>query len=163
MNLKNRAKRFAIKAHKGQVRKTEPDKPMIIHPINVGYILEEYCFDESVIAAGFLHDVVEDTEYTIDDIKKMFGEDVASLVMGATEMDKSLCWEERKKHTINSIKNLDLRHKAIVCADKISNLEDLRIISEIKCKYDFSSFNRGFDLQKLYLASVCLRKFLFIT
>jgi len=154
VNLKNRAKRFAIKAHKGQVRKTEPDKPMIIHPINVGYILEEYCFDESVIAAGFLHDVVEDTKYTIDDIKKMFGEDVASLVMGATEMDKSLSWEERKKHTINSIKNLDLRHKAIVCADKISNLEDLRIISEIKSKYDFSSFNRGFDLQKWYYCEI---------
>lgn len=154
MKIKEQAKNFAIEAHKGQVRKSDPEKPMIIHPINVGNILEEYGFDENIVAAGFLHDVVEDTSYTIEDIEEKFGKDIASLVMGASEPDKSLSWEDRKKHTIETIKNLDLRHKAIVCADKISNLEDLRIISEIKGEYNFSAFKRGFESQKWYYTEV---------
>lgn len=154
MKIKEQAKNFAIEAHKGQVRKSDPEKPMIIHPINVGNILEEYGFNENVVAAGFLHDVVEDTSYTIEDIEEKFGKDIASLVMGASEPDKSLSWEDRKKHTIETIKNLDLRHKAIVCADKISNLEDLRIISEIKGEYNFSAFKRGFESQKWYYTEV---------
>jgi len=154
MNIQELAKEFAITAHKGQVRKYDKEKPMIIHPINVANILKEYEFDEFVISAGFLHDVVEDTKYTIKDIEKKFGKDIASLVKGASEPDKSLSWEERKKHTIENIKTLDLRHKAIVCADKISNLEDLRIISEIKGEYDFTAFKRGFEHQKWYYTEI---------
>ena len=127
MDLKEKAKLFAINAHMGQVRKNEKDKPMIIHPINIGQILKEYEFDSNVIAAGYLHDVVEDTKYEEKDILNKFGSDIASLVMGASEPDKSLSWEERKQHTIDTIKNLSLRHKAVVCADKISNLEVLMI------------------------------------
>lgn len=154
MGIKEKAKAFAINAHKGQVRKNQPEKPMIIHPINVGNILEEYGFDENVVAAGYLHDVVEDTKYTKEDILENFGEDIASLVMGASEPDKSLSWEERKKHTIEEVKTLDLRHKAIICADKISNLEDLRIISEINGEYNFEVFKRGFESQKWYYTEV---------
>lgn len=65
---------------------------MVIHPINAGEILKEYGFDDNVIAAGYLHDVVEDTKYTKEDIEKLFGSDIASLVMGASEPDKSLSW-----------------------------------------------------------------------
>lgn len=154
MNVELKARKFAIKAHKEQVRKGNPEKPMIVHPINVGHILSEYGFDKNVVAAGLLHDVVEDTKYEIDDIKNSFNEDIASLVYGASEPDKSLSWEERKKHTIDTIKELDLRHKAVVCADKISNLEDLRILFEIKGKYDFSAFNRGFESQKWYYTEI---------
>ena len=154
MNKIEKAKHFAIKAHRGQVRKSEPEKPMIIHPINVANILKEYEFDENVICAGYLHDVVEDTEYTIEDIENNFGKDVASLVSGASEPDKSLSWEDRKKHTIGIIKTLDLRHKALICADKISNLEDMRILFEKKSEYDFSAFKRGFESQKWYYTEV---------
>lgn len=150
MNIKDKAKRFAIKAHKGQVRKSDKIKPMIVHPINVAQILDFYGYDDNVIAAGYLHDVVEDTKYTIKDIEKRFGEDISSLVYGASEPDKSLSWEERKQHTIDNTKDLDMRHKAIICADKISNLEDIRIMFEIKGEYDFSAFKRGYDLQKWY-------------
>jgi len=150
MNLLKEACEFAVEAHRGQIRKSDPEKPMIIHPINVANILKEYGFDDEVVAAGFLHDVVEDTKYEISDIEEKFGSNVASLVMGATEPDKSLSWEERKTQTIERVKNLDLRHKALICADKISNLEDFRIVSEIKGDYDFSAFNRGFDSQKWY-------------
>lgn len=154
MDIKELAKEFAIHAHIGQTRKSEPLKPMVIHPINVANILEQYNYDDSVIAAGYLHDVIEDTKYTEKDIEKIFGTDITSLVISASEPDKSLSWEERKQHTIETIKNLDLRHKAIICADKISNLEDLRIISEIKGKYDFSCFKRGFEKQKWYYTEV---------
>ena len=154
MDIEEKAMRFAIKAHYGQVRKSEKDKPMIIHPINVGHILKEYDFDSNVIAAGYLHDVVEDTKYEEKDILKEFGSDITSLVIGASEIDKSLSWEERKQHTIDTIKNLSLRHKAIVCADKISNLEDLMILSLKNNKYDFSSFKRGYDSQKWYYTEV---------
>ena len=125
MDIKEKAKMFAIKAHMGQVRKSEPDKPMIIHPLSVGMLLEEYGYDDNVIAAGYLHDVVEDTKYTIEEIEKIFGKDIASLVMTASEPDKSLSWEERKKHTIKTTKKLPLRNKLVICADKINNLEDL--------------------------------------
>ena len=150
MKIESKARKFAIKAHKGQVRKSDKDKPMIIHPINVANILKEYDFDQNVISAGYLHDVVEDTKYEIENIKKMFGEDIASLVWGASEEDKSLSWEERKEHTIEKTKTLDLRHKAVICADKISNLEDLRILYELNGESVFSSFKRGFESQKWY-------------
>lgn len=154
MNLLEKARKFAIEAHKGQVRKNEVEKPMIIHPIDVANILEEYNFDENVIAAGYLHDVVEDTKYTINDIENEFGKDIASLVMGDTEPNKSLSWEERKAHTIENTKNLDIRHKAIVCADKISNLEDLRCFFERNGEYNFNAFKRGFNEQKWYYTSI---------
>ncbi len=154
MKIELKAREFAIKAHKGQVRKSDKDKPMIIHPINVANILKEYDFDQNVISAGYLHDVVEDTKYEIENIKKMFGEDIASLVWGASEEDKSLSWEERKEHTIEKTKTLDLRHKAVICADKISNLEDLRILYELNGESVFSSFKRGFESQKWYYTEV---------
>lgn len=154
MVLEQRVKEFGIKAHRGQVRKSEPDKPIIIHPINAANILREYGFDENVIAAGYLHDVVEDTKYEEEDIKQEFGEDIASLVMGATEPDKSLSWKARKEHTIETVKKLDLRHKAVVCADKISNLEDLRILIGKDSNYNFSAFRGRFDDQKWYYENV---------
>lgn len=154
MNLKEKAKMFAIHAHMGQIRKSEPDKPMIIHPISVGMLLEEYGYDESVVAAGYLHDVVEDTKYTIEDIRKEFGDEIANLVMNASEPDKSLSWEERKKHTIEETKHLPLKNKLVICADKINNLEDLMLIFQKSGKRDFSAFNRGEEQQKWYYTSV---------
>lgn len=154
MNIVEKAKEFAINAHRGQVRKSDREKPMVIHPINVANILKEYGFDDNVVAAGLLHDVVEDTKYTSADILELFGNDIQSLVMSASEPDKSLSWEERKQHTIESIKTLDLRHKAVICADKISNLEDLMILSEKNGEYNFSAFKRGFGKQKWYYESV---------
>ena len=154
MDIVDKAFEFAVKAHSGQFRKSDTSKPMIIHPIDVSNILSQYGFDDNVVAAGLLHDVAEDTIYTLEDIKNNFGDDICSLVEGDNEYDKTLSWEERKQYTIDNIKDLDLRHKAIVCADKISNLEDLRIISEINGKYDFSCFKRGFESQKWYYTEI---------
>lgn len=154
MDVKEKAKLFAIKAHMGQVRKSEADKPMIMHPIAVGYMLESFGYDDAVVAAGYLHDVVEDTQYTIDDIRKEFGEDIASLVYDASEPDKSLSWEVRKKYTIDKVKNLPFRNKLVICADKINNLEDLYLIFEKSGKRDFSAFKRGEELQRWYYTGI---------
>lgn len=154
MDIKEKAKLFAINAHMGQVRKSEPDKPMIIHPISVGQLLESLGYDDNVVAAGYLHDVIEDTKYTSEDIEKEFGQDIACLVNSASEPDKSLSWEERKKHTIAQTKNLPLRNKAVICADKISNLEDLFLKFEKSGIRDFSPFKKGEEDQKWYYTSI---------
>ncbi len=154
MDVKEKAKLFAIQAHMGQDRKAEPDKPMIVHPIGVGQLLESFGYDDNVVAAGYLHDVVEDTKYTIEDIEKEFGKDIADLVMVASEPDKTLSWEERKKHTIEETKKLPLRKKLVICADKINNLEDLFLIFEKSGKRDFSAFKRGEKSQKWYYTNI---------
>lgn len=154
MNIKDKAKYFAINTHRGQIRKSELEKPMIIHPLEVGDILESFGFDDNVVAAGYLHDVVEDTAVTIQDIEREFGSDIAYLVSSATEPDKSLSWEVRKKHTISSSKELPLRNKAVICADKISNLESLMIMFGKNDKRDFSSFNRGEKEEEWYYKSI---------
>ena len=145
---------FATKAHKGQTRKIE-DIDMIFHPFTVGMLLQRNNCEEDVVAAGILHDVVEDTKYTFEDIQKEFGENVMKYVYDASEPDKSLEWEERKKHTIEHIKNAPLGSKLIVACDKISNLEDLyekiKIYGEEK---SYSALKKGKELQKWYYCSV---------
>lgn len=150
MNVVDKAREFAVKAHNGQVRKTEKDKPMIVHLFDVASILKLYEFDENVIAAGFLHDTLEDTKVTKEDILNNFNEDILSLILGDTEEDKTLSWKERKSITIDEAKNLDIRHKAIIIADKISNLEDMLIYFNKLGNKDFSAFNQGFEEQKWY-------------
>ena len=66
---------FATKAHTGQKRKQE-DIDMIFHPFTVGMILQRNGCDEDIVAAGILHDVVEDTQYTFDDIERSFGKQI---------------------------------------------------------------------------------------
>ena len=154
MNQKEKAKQFAINAHKGQIRKNEKEKPYIIHPLSVGLLLESYGYDEELIIAGYLHDVVEDTKYTIEDIKKKFGNNIAELVTKVTEPDKTKSWEERKQYIINQTKTLPLKNKLVICADKINNLEDIMIKFQKNNTRDFSAFNRGEEKQKWYYTNI---------
>ena len=77
---------FAAKAHEGQKRSS--GQAYIIHPLAVAYILLELGMDTDTICASLLHDVVEDTPATFDDLKKRFGQDVAMLVDGVTKLSK---------------------------------------------------------------------------
>ena len=145
---------YATKAHKGQTRKGE-DVDMIFHPFTVGMILERNGCDEDTVVAGILHDVVEDTPHTFEDIEKEFGKKVKNYVYDASEPDKSLEWEERKKHTIEHIKNAPLGSKLIVACDKINNLEDLEDCIELYGEEkSWSVLKRNKDKQSWYYISV---------
>lgn len=154
MDIKKEAFKFAVAAHDGQFRKAELEKPVIFHAIDVANMLELYGYDENVVAAGLLHDTIEDTNVTAEDIRKKFGDDVYSLVMGATEQNRDASWEERKLGTIERVKTLDLRHRAVVACDKISNIEDLRLKFGKDGKIDSSAFNRGMEKKLWYWKEV---------
>lgn len=145
---------FATKAHKGQKRKLE-DVDMIFHPYTVGMILQRNGCDENIVAAGILHDVVEDTIYSFEDIEREFGKEIRDYVYDASENDKTLEWEERKKHTIEHIKKAPIGSKLIVACDKINNLEDLlENIEKNGEERAFKILSRNKDMQKWYYTSV---------
>ena len=95
-----RAYEIAVQAHAGQTRQTGDE--YITHPIAVAQILAEYGLDQDTLAAALMHDVVEDTEVSLDDLEADFGTEVAMLIDGVTKLDriKSSTWEERQAGTI---------------------------------------------------------------
>lgn len=122
----DRALAFAKEAHKDVKRKTS-DIPYIVHPIETAQIASGLTDDEDVIIAALLHDVVEDTGYTADDIRELFGDRVAELVSEETEnkrryMNPSDSWKIRKQETIEHLKKASRDTKIIALADKLSNM-----------------------------------------
>lgn len=121
-----KALQFAARKHSKQRRKDPDSTPYVNHLINVATILAEAGItDEGVLIAAILHDVVEDTDTTIQEVELLFGTDVASLVLEVTD-DKSLEKGERKRLQIVNAKNTTKRAKLIKLADKLDNLRDLR-------------------------------------
>jgi (p)ppGpp synthase/HD superfamily hydrolase len=143
LNLIEKALQIALKAHEGQKRKTD-DSPYIIHPIMCALKLKGYNFSEEAIASALVHDVLEDSDFSENDLKNKLGEKVFNIIKSLSE-DKSLAWEERKKQYIENIKNGSLEVKAVSLADKIHNLESLLLAYEAQGKNIWSKFNRGKD------------------
>lgn len=125
-NMVTKALEFAIKAHEGQIRKGD-GKPYIIHPINVAIIIARANFPDLVIAAGLLHDTVEDTKISVRNIEDNFGSTVAEIVDDLTEKDKSLPWKVRKEQAIAHIQEMDTWSLSVKTADKIDNLRSMYI------------------------------------
>lgn len=150
--MKQRAKVFAEKAHQGQMRKNSAE-PYITHPIRVAEQLEQAGFAEEVVCAGYLHDVVEDTAYEIEDIEAKFGSKVAHLVASHTE-DKSKTWQARKQHTIDTIRTAEKEVKYVIVADKLDNLLSLEKAIDEHGNAVWSHFNAGFEKQKWYNESI---------
>lgn len=139
---------FATKAHDGQKRKSD-NVSMIFHPFTVGMILKCNNLDDNTVIAGILHDVVEDTKYTLNNIADIFGSDIAKIVEEVSE-DKSLEWDSRKIKAINKIKNASFSGKMVECADKINNLETLEDLLNEKGDIVWDVFNKPYEKQKWY-------------
>lgn len=165
--MNNLALSTAWNAHINQKRKGS-SIPYIIHPIEVAVILIENNAEEDIIAAGLLHDTLEDTNVTLDFIKENFGEHVAMLVTAASEPDKigltvkltpeeeKASWKARKTHTIDYLLNAPLEVKLLTCADKLSNIRSMikdynNIGNDL-----WKKFNAGCSEQKWYYEGLVL-------
>ncbi|MFC5540575.1 HD domain-containing protein [Ureibacillus suwonensis] len=153
MNIVDKAIVFAAKVHRNQVRKGT-DIPYITHPFAVGMLLQRANCSEEVIAAGILHDTLEDTDTTFEELKDEFGLRIAILVQSASEQDKSLPWEVRKQHTIEHIKDASLEELQVIVADKLHNLQTIHKDLDVMGDAIWQRFNRGKREQHWYYSSI---------
>lgn len=119
--LLDRAIAFAVRAHAGTERRGK-GFPYIVHPLEAMAIVSTITPDQELLAAAVLHDTVEDTDVTIDDIRAEFGERVASLVKVDSVGDDEGTWHERKKKAIDLIANAPRDAKIVALGDKLSNM-----------------------------------------
>lgn len=124
-SLLDRAITFAVKAHQGMERKGK-GFPYIVHPMESVCIVATMTNDQELLAAAALHDVIEDTDTTADDLKKEFGERVAMLVEAESDDktggSKAETWHQRKQDTLDRLRNADLDIKIVALGDKLSNM-----------------------------------------
>ena len=130
LSLIDKAYRTALEAHEGQRRKS--GEPYIVHPLCVGIILADLEMDKETIAAGLLHDVVEDTIMTNEDIEREFGDDVAILVDGVTKMSKLQYNGDKVEFQADNLRKMflamarDIRVIIIKLADRLHNMRTLK-------------------------------------
>ena len=120
---------FAVNAHRGQFRKGS-DTPYILHPMEAAAIVGTMTADDEVLAAAVLHDTVEDTGTTIEQIREQFGERVAALVSAESENKRedqpaASTWKIRKVETIEHLKIAPIEVKMLTLGDKLSNIRSM--------------------------------------
>ena len=135
VELLRRAYDVANTAHDGQVRKT--GDPFITHPLTVAYMLAQYGLDEETLAAAFLHDTVEDTDLTIDDLEQQFGPEISRLIDGVTKLDR-VRYSNREQAQAATIRKMvvamaqDVRVLIIKLFDRLHNLRTVYALREEK-------------------------------
>ena len=122
----DRAIVFATKAHEGQFRKGT-QIPYILHPMEAATIVGTMTADEEIIAGAVLHDVVEDTATTVEEVMELFGKRVGSLVASESEnkredLPSEFTWKIRKQETLDHLKTASVEVKMIALGDKLSNM-----------------------------------------
>lgn len=130
MNILERAVVFALNAHQGQMRK-KSGTPYILHPMEAAAIAATLTKDQEVLAAIMLHDTIEDTDVTFEDIQAEFGDRVALLVQGETEeaypeLSREESWKLRKLESVKRLRETEDRSVKIMwLSDKLSNTRSL--------------------------------------
>ena len=131
MNRLEEAIIYATIMHQGKVRKFR-GSPFILHPIEVAQILSTMTDDDEIITAGILHDIVEDTDGTLEEIEKRFGKRVAALVASESEKEypdeeRSATWKRRKEESLLVLRNSqDIGVQMLWLADKLANIRSLQ-------------------------------------
>ncbi|CAH2212629.1 RelA/SpoT family protein [Tepidibacter aestuarii] len=137
LDLIIKAYNFAESAHEGQYRKS--GEKYFIHPVEVAYILADLEMDIYTIAAGLMHDVVEDTHYTYDDIAKRFGREIADLVEGVTKLGQ-IEYKSKEETQAENLRKMfmamakDIRVILIKLADRLHNMRTLKFMTPEKAK-----------------------------
>src|SRR6202046_4236981 len=128
LDIIRKAWAFCLQQHEGQKRAS--GEPYVIHPLEVGQVLAELKMDSTAIAAGLLHDAVEDTDVTSAEIAKRFGDQVAHIVEGVTKLEK-IKFANREDHQAENIRKMllamvtDVRVVIIKLADRLHNMRTL--------------------------------------
>ena len=133
VRLIERAYEVAAQQHAGQVRKS--GDPFITHPLAVTTILAELGMNSETLCAALLHDTVEDTDYTLTELRREFGDDVATLVDGVTKLDKVKYGEAAQAETVRKMvvaMSRDIRVLVIKLADRLHNMRTLRYLPREK-------------------------------
>ncbi len=134
-DLVDKAYKVALEAHNDQRRRS--GIPYILHPVSVAYILVGLGMDSESIAAALLHDVVEDTDVTLQEIQKMFGKDVAALIDGVTKIGK-IPFSSREEQQAENIRKMliamakDIRVIIIKLADRLHNMRTIECMPDQK-------------------------------
>ena len=144
---------FAVKAHAGQLRKGS-SLPYVFHPLGAARTLIECGCSQEIVAAAILHDTIEDTSVTYEDIRSSFGEEVAGLVREVSAPDMEDSWENRKGHTIEHLKDAPKDVLLLACADKLDNIASIRNDYAMLGEAVWERFNRPGDRQKWYYQSL---------
>jgi guanosine-3',5'-bis(diphosphate) 3'-pyrophosphohydrolase len=126
LNLLVKAMSFAAHKHKNQRRKGKDASPYINHPIGLAEVLVNVgnVTDINAICAALLHDTIEDTRTTREELTEIFGAEISNIVMEVTD-DKSLSKAEQKQAQIDHARHLSRQARAVKLADKICNLNDV--------------------------------------
>ena len=162
MSIVSQALVFATEHHQHQHRKGTKI-PYMAHLLNVCKLVAENDCSDELLAAALLHDVVEDTDVTIEEIEEKFGKQVAEIVRGATELDKlekkaiekESTWQERKEHTIHFLQHdANIDQLLVSGADKLDNLRSIVYDYKRIGEKLWTRFNATKEQQAWYYTSV---------
>lgn len=147
--IEEQAIRFVFKAFKGKTRSKE-DIELAFHSITVGYMLKDLGCSEEVVLTGFLHDIIEDTDYDYSYLRDNYGEKIADNVLSVSEDLSIVNWKERKEKFINDMYSKSSDIVLVELADKLHNLISDYDLFKVSGKEALASVNATYEDNRWY-------------